>query len=150
MRLDYKDYVQVKEVLNNFSLEDQNKVPTDLINLIENNSNGVNYSLIIDKNIPLENQISRQAMGCIIYIVTKYIANNEQKSEIKKILVNNSKEFQKSANEQLEKFRQSRISTEIKNKEEITNKLPVEIKKENIITKIINKIRSIFKIKKRS
>ena len=89
-------------------------------------------------------------MGCIIYIVTKYIANNEQKSEIKKILVNNSKEFQKSANEQLEKFRQSRISTEIKNKEEITNKLPVEIKKENIITKIINKIRSIFKIKKRS
>lgn len=150
MRLDYKDYVQVKEVLNNFSLEDQNKVPTDLINLIENNSNGANYSLIIDKNIPLENQISRQAMGCIIYIVTKYIANNEQKSEIKKILVNNSKEFQKSANERLEKFRQNKISTEIKNREETTNNLPIEIKKENIITKIINKIRSIFKIKKRS
>lgn len=150
MKLDYKDYIQVKEVLNNFSIEDQNKVPTDLINLIESNANGTNYSLIIDKNIPLENQISRQAMGCIIYIVTKYIANSEQKNEIKKILVNNSKEFQKSANEQLEKFRQNRISTEVKNREETTNNLPIEIKKENIIAKIINKIRNIFKIKKRS
>ena len=28
MKLDNKDYVQVKEVLNNFSIEDKNKVPT--------------------------------------------------------------------------------------------------------------------------
>lgn len=140
MRLDYKDYVQVKEVLNNFSIEDQNKVPTDLFNKIENNASGANYSLILDKNIPLENQISRQAMGCIIYIVTKYIANTEQKSEIKNILVNNSKEFQKSANKRLEEFRNNKTYNEIKK-----NNLPIEIKEDNIITKIINKIKSIFK-----
>ena len=145
MKLDNKDYVQVKEVLNNFSIEDKNKVPTDLINLIENNSNGANYSLIIDKNIPLENQISRQAMGCIIYIVTKYIANTNQKNQLKEILVNNSKEFQKSANERLEQFRQNRVNTEIKKSEEEKNKLPIEIKKENFIIKIINKIKNIFK-----
>lgn len=150
MKLDNKDYVQVKEVLNNFSIEDKNKVPTDLINLIENNSNEANYALIIDKNIPLENQISRQAMGCIIYIVTKYIANTNQKNQLKEILVNNSKEFQKSANERLEQFRQNRVNTEIKKSEEEKNNLPIVIKKENFIIKIINKIKNIFKIKKRS
>lgn len=114
MKLENKDYVQIKEVLNNFSKEDQNKVPIDLINLIEVNANVTNYSLSIDRNIPLENQISRQAMGCIIYIVTKYIANTNQKNQLKKILVNNSKKFQESANERLNQFRQNRVNTEVK------------------------------------
>lgn len=89
-------------------------------------------------------------MGCIIYIVTKYIANTNQKKQLKEILVNNSKEFQKSTNEQLEQFRQNRVNTEIKKSEEEKNNLPIEIKKENFIIKIINKIKNIFKIKKRS
>lgn len=150
MKLDNKDYVQIKEVLNNFSKEDQNKVPIDLINLIEVNANGTNYSLSIDRNNPLENQISRQAMGCIIYIVTKYIANTNQKNQLKKILVNNSKEFQESANERLNQFRQNRVNTEVKKIIEEKNNLPIETKKENFITKIINKIKNLLKIKKRS
>lgn len=150
MKLDNKDYVQVKEVLNNFCIEDKNKVPTDLINLIEVNASGTNYSLNIDRNIPLENQISRQAMGCIIYIVTKYIANNDQKNQIKEILVSNTKEFQRSANKHLEQFRENKINTEIKKSEEEKNNLPIEIKRENLIIKIINKIRNLFKLKKRS
>lgn len=150
MKLDNKDYVQIKEVLNNFSKEDQNKVPIDLINLIEVNANGTNYSLSIDRNNPLENQISRQAMGCIIYIVTKYIANTNQKNQLKKILVNNSKEFQESANERLNQFRQNRVNTEVKKIIEEKNNLSIETKKENFITKIINKIKNLLKIKKRS
>ncbi len=150
MELDKKEYVQVKEVLNNFSIQDRNKIPINLINLIEAKASGSNYTLVIDKANPLEDQISRRALGTIIYIVTKYIASNEQKNRIKEILVNNSKEFQESANERLEEFRQNSLNKEYKKAEEKITNLPTVIKNENFIKKIINKIKNLLKIKKRS
>lgn len=149
MELDKKEYVQVKEVLNNFSIQDKSKIPTSIINLIDAKSSGSNYTLALDIEKPLEDQISRRALGTIIYIVTKYIATNEQKNRIKEILVNNSKEFQESANERLEEFRAKNSNQEYRTQEDNQN-LPVEIKKENFIIKIINKIKSFLKIKKRS
>ena len=149
MELDKKEYVQVKEVLNNFSIQDKSKIPTSIINLIDAKSSGSNYTLALDIEKPLEDQISRRALGTIIYIVTKYIATNEQKNRIKEILVNNSKEFQESANERLEEFRAKNSNQEYRRQEDNQN-LPVEIKKENFIIKIINKIKSFLKIKKRS
>lgn len=149
MELDKKEYVQVKEVLNNFSIQDKSKIPTSIINLIDAKSSGSNYILALDIEKPLEDQISRRALGTIIYIVTKYIATNEQKNRIKEILVNNSKEFQESANERLEEFRAKNSNQEYRTQEDNQN-LPVEIKKENFIIKIINKIKSFLKIKKRS
>ena len=149
MELDKKEYVQVKEVLNNFSIQDKSKIPTSIINLIDAKSSGSNYTLALDIEKPLEDQISRRALGTIIYIVTKYIATNEQKNRIKEILVNNSKEFQESANERLEEFRAKNSNQEYRTQEDNQN-LPVEIKKENFIIKIINKIKKFLKIKKRS
>lgn len=144
MVLDKKDYVQVLEVLKNFKSEDQKKVPEDLLDLLRHETNDCEYTLILNKKIPLENQISRQAMGCIIYIVTKYIANNKEKEILKKILIDNTKEFQESANIQLEKLIYSNDNKKTKNIESNIPNLPIEIKTDNFIKKIINKIKKFF------
>lgn len=143
MVLDKKDYIQILEVLNNFSSVDQRKVPETLMDLIKHQANGCNDTLILNPKLPLENQVSRQAMGAIIYIVTKYIANAKEKESLKKILIENTKEFQEASNKQLERLMHSNTKKTKKVQTNISN-LPIEMKKDNFIKKIINKIKKFF------
>ena len=88
-----KAYTEVIEILKYFPKEDFDKIPLEKIEFYKNNMDK-NYSFIIKPEISLEEQnISSEANAIIINLYVNYLATEEQKIEIKKILnLNQEKE----------------------------------------------------------
>ena len=86
-----KSLVEVREVLKIFNKNEKEKIPDNILDLINYETKNINYDANIDVSKNLEDQISREALAILTYICLKYIADEKQKEVGKQILIRNQK-----------------------------------------------------------
>ena len=132
--------------------DDYNKIPKDVIAFYEKNKD-INYEYKIDTSLTLEEQqISEKANAIIVTIFRDYFASETQKEKLERILINNDKVIEERKREQYNPddiFKNNKIE-EIQEEQNIEDTQMIEYREENILNKIINKIKGFFeKIKSR-
>lgn len=138
-------YTEVYEILNCLDKEEYNKIPVELIEVFEENRN-LGYEYEINERQDLTKQpMLIETKAILLNIFRDYLATPEQSQKIKQWL--------QADREYLEKQRQKIYSNNVFEsnckKECNTNKvdvqLPIEIKKQSIFQKLIDKLKNIFK-----
>lgn len=92
--VDRKTYTQVYKVIKQ-KKEFQEKLPQNLIKDIEKMMDKTNEDFTYDESKDIFSQIDRNALAICTYLYTKYIATDEEKNNIKKILIKNEIEYKK-------------------------------------------------------
>ena len=135
-----KAIVEVLYILNNLQDEIFSKIPDEVIKKLKENAD-LNYEF--KPNASLENiedlGLSKEAKAMLAVLYKNYICSDEEKIEFNKILLDNQ--------DKLENDRRAKFSTDKlfkNNKNEGKNVALVEVKKENFILKIVNKIKMFF------
>ena len=144
-----KAYTQVAEILKKLPPEENAKIPREKIKFYEDNSDK-SYKFVYDEYEPIENQkIFRKTNAILVQIFNDYFCSANQREKLNEILKQNTKiaeqekktKYENDANKDI--FYNKKIEQkEIQNQDITKNvNLPIEIKKENFITKIINFIK---------
>lgn len=153
---DKQAYSEIDEILSLMSEKDRNKIPEELRNFFATEKDKY-YQKNIDPNISLEEQnLMEETISIIAFLNLKYWCEDEKrKEELKKIYIANDKkaeELKKAQEEEKRKAKeaekeQEKIQEEVKVEEEIKKEetLPLNVPKESIFTRILNKIKNIFK-----
>lgn len=144
-------YSEVYEILKHLEDDEYSKIPAALIEVIEENRN-INYQYILDENKSLSEQnMLEETKAILLNLFRDYLANPTQKYKIKKWQEENRNaiiektNFQNLSNPLHNIYRTENIAdAELYSN---SNKLPINQKKESIISKIINRIRVFFKLK---
>ena len=137
---------QVSEILKYITPKLKNRIPKRVISYIESNKSK-DYSWKIDKTLPLEKQELLPTTKELITVLYKdYMCDDISKLKLNKVLKENQIKYE---NEVREKYNPDNIFKE-RNKSYETNKMTMEnneivsYKKESVLSKIINKIKSFF------
>ena len=147
--VDYnKRLVEVDEILNYLSIEDYEKIPKDVIEIIKKNKD-TEYTWKYDTSKPLKEQdLSRDTIAFLAYLNMEYLLNEQQKNLMQKIHEENEKKLE------LEKSEKYNPDDLFKNSqkyiEKQVNSEPKEmvVYKENIFLKIFRKIKIFLNIEK--
>lgn len=136
-----KVYSQVWSILNLIGKEYIDKLPSELYQMIDKNRDKSylpSYELAVNIN---EQNISKQALAMITLFNIKYWSTEEERDSILKILNENEEKYQSD----LEKMYDFNLLKE----ENVKCDEPKEVMvyKENLFTKILNGIKSLFKKK---
>lgn len=136
-----KVYSQVWSILNLIGKEYIDKLPSELYQMIDINRDKSylpSYELTVNIN---EQNISKQALAMITLFNIKYWSTEEERDSILKILNENEEKYQSD----LEKMYDFNFLKE----ENVKCDEPKEVMvyKENLFTKILNGIKSLFKKK---
>ena len=134
-------YVEVLEILKHIPKEDYEKIPEEKIEFYKNNMDP-NYVYIYD---PVATKTLRKTDAILINLYKNYIAKENERKKIDKILkLNNKKEEQKKQ----KKFSSDNIfnNKQIKIENNNMNNLSIVESKETVLKKIINKVKKIFRI----
>lgn len=145
-------YSEVYSILNMLGEKYIAKIPRTLMSIIEEEKNP-EYNPIYDANIKLSEQnIKRETISMIaLFHLNYWCDTEEEKTELKKLFKNNEITYQK---ELREKYNPDKIfekqkeetKTTVESKAELHENKEIAItKKENIIRKLINKIKNIFR-----
>ena len=134
--------------LKGINQDDINKIPNKFMSFLKENASN-SYSCNFDYTKPLkELKLTKEAKGLIAMICLNYwCETEEQKIKFRNHLNKNEQEYQGKLQK---KYNIDDIfkKKEISNNDEIIskniNKLPVEIKKENFFTKLINSFKKFF------
>ena len=148
--IDYnKRLAEVDVILQYLSQEDYDKIPEEILELIEDNKDK-DYIWEYDESKELMDQeVSRDAIAILAYINMQYLLNEEQKAYMQKVLDENDKkrlqeEYPNDVhNDYSDLFKRDKKTVE-------TEEKPVEQTalieyKESIFRRFINKIKSFFK-----
>lgn len=140
-------YTEVYEILSCLNEEEYSKIPEELIEVFEENRN-LDYDYEVNEEQDLIKQpMLRETKAILLNIFRDYLATSEQSQKIK--------QWMQADREYLEKQKREKYSTNIFEKKVMQNEnstnnfniqLPIEIKKQSIFQKIINKIKKIFRI----
>lgn len=133
-------YVEILEILKYVPVNEIAKIPKKEIEFFERNKN-VNYQY--DYNV--DNPVTlRKTDAIIVNLYKKYFSNEEENKKIDELLFLNE---QKS---ELKKGRlySNKVIFERQIDESIQSNLPVEVKEENFIQKIISKLKIFIKMLK--
>ena len=134
-----KSCTEVLEILKHIPKEDYEKIPTDIINVIENDKEE-NYHFEYDVNKTLDEQnVSKQAKIMIALFFREYWATEHQKEVI---LANERLYIEKKEEEKRKKYE---IGNIFKNKRENNEQALIEIKHEKWYKKIISFLKNILK-----
>jgi len=130
-------------VLNHFELKLINQIPQRVINYLKELAIKSKKKYKIDENKSLANQnISEQSKDLISYIYYKYIADEEKKKVILKKWDKNEIEYIKELNK---KYNYDQLFNKKKYiAQNVSSGTEIAIQKENVFTKIKNKIFKIF------
>ena len=136
-------YSEVYEFMNALGEEYINKIPKKIYNVIKDNRDISYNPKFYDKEIITLENISKEGLAIIAVLNLQYwCEDQEEKERLKQVY------FKNYENEK-EKYSYDNIFKETKTKIEDTTKIEstemIEYKKENILVKIINKIKRIFK-----
>ena len=146
-----KVLAEVYGILRHLSEENFNKIPKDVIKIIEENKDN-DYIWEYDSNIPLkDHNISRDAIAVLSFINMEYLLNEEQRRLMEKIHLTNEKNEERIKTEKYiqepifkkQIANSSSINERVNAKNEVTDL--VEVKKESIIKRIINKIKNFLR-----
>ena len=140
-------FAEVDEILNFMDKQYQKKIPEKLRKLISNNKS-TDYNVVIKPNIPLtEQKISRKALSILSVINYNYWCIEEENKER---LIEKYKKNETAKQEKLRELYNPDNLFEAKKqiyKNANENKqLIVYNKKENVIMKIVNKIKRLLKL----
>lgn len=142
MRLESKNYVEVLTVLDKLDSAEFNMIPEDVIDTIRESADSSDYVFEIDSNIKLEEQISKESLSILTYIILRYIADENQKFETRSSIIKNQTEYELQLKKEFETkdmFYKKDQDREIKTSTEIEELSLVEVKIkwfEKIIIKI--------------
>lgn len=141
-------YVEILEIIKNIEPQIAQKIPKSLIEYFEKYK-AKNYIYKFDNTKSFDEQlISEETGGILALIVLNYIANDEEKDQIKEKLIENENKYQE---ELKELYNPENI---FKNRQKETKEASEEENVENSLTiikpipwymKIINKIKGLFK-----
>ena len=147
-------YKEVKEVLNLISDNEKNKIPENLLMKIDEVSGDDKYTLKYDIKGRLI--LSKDAEAMLLYLYDKYILDDNQ--QLKRAIFLKTKSNQETKNIIKDIINQKNKPKDlyVKNKEKTTNECPkvnlkiettdmIVRKKDNILTRIISKIKHILK-----
>lgn len=145
-------FTEVLEILSYLSKDNYNKISKELINAIESNRD-IDYLYYIDTTKSLEEQEMLEETRAILFnIYRDYLADNNTKQQILNYQnqENIVKEQIKSQNIKINDMFTQKSKTNGDELKDISyeNVALIEVKpKTNIFNKIINKIKSLFKMK---
>lgn len=137
-------YAEVYEILSYLDKEEYNKIPKELIEVFEENRN-LEYEYEVNEEQDLTNQpMLIETKAILLNIFRDYLATPQQSSKIKRWLY----EDREYLDQQKRKKYPGNMFKDNSKKECNTHKeevmLPTEIKKQSLIKKIFDKIKSIF------
>ena len=137
-----KVYSEVYSILNLLGKEYIDKLPKQLYQMIQEKRD-ISYCPSYDMSIDINEQnISEQALAMITLFNMKCWSNEEEKEKIQKSLDENEKEYQA----KMEKiYDLSFLKKEQSNAGENIEIKEITVYKENLFTKILNKLKSLFK-----
>lgn len=140
-------YTEVYEILSCLNNEEYLKIPEELIEVFEENRN-LEYEYEINDEQDLSKQpMLKESKAILLNLFRDYLATPEQNQKIKqwlqadRVYLENQKQKQYNNNV----FENNKKYEKINN-EESKIILPVVIKKQSIFYRIINKLKSFFKI----
>lgn len=137
-------YSEVLEILNNMDKKYVNKIPKKLIDYFNDNSSD-NYIKHIDLNVDLKEQkLSKKTLDILALINLKYWTKSEEhRKRLLKQYSENEKNLQK---ERAKKYNTDDLFKNNNTKQfNNTNEFALIEKKTSLITRFINKIKSIIK-----
>ena len=139
-------YAEVMQVLKYFDRNLVMKIPIELLEYFKEHQKKDLIVNIDKEDIFNKNNISKEALALLAYIDMEYWAYEEEKSELKKVYMENEKNHQTELNEKYEH------NNNFKNKEDIVinekvvieEKSMIEYKNDNIFIKLKNFILNII------
>lgn len=137
-------YSEVLEILNNMDKKYVNKIPKKLIDYFNDNSSD-NYIKHIDPNVDLKEQkLSKKTLDILALINLKYWTKSEEhRKRLLKQYSENEKNLQK---ERAKKYNTDDLFKNNNTKKfNNTNEVALIERKASLITRFINKIKSIIK-----
>lgn len=140
-------YKEVYVILNNMEKEDVDKIPESFINVVKKNMNN-EYEFELNRDVDFKEQdLLQETKAILAYIFLNYWGTEEQNKRIKQkfkqdIMI---EEKQKEKLHSKEVFENKKY--ESNEKQEKTTHM-IEYKKENILERILHKLKNIFRIKR--
>lgn len=137
-------YTEVYVIINSLAKEDYNKIPLDMIQAIRENRNK-NYRFAIDKDLNLKEQkLLPETKAILFNLFRDYLATKEQRDKILNFQHIERIHLEKKKKEEYKGSDNLFTSNNKKKFIEKNEKLPVVIKKENFVEKVINFIKRLF------
>lgn len=138
---------EVLTILEHTEIEEVNKIPKNFIKFLKENSSKT-YKPDFDFSKPInELNLKQKTQSILAIIYLKYWANEEEKKAFKKRIKENEEKYQQELKKQYSTdnlFKTKKGIIENFENQTQKNLLP-EVKKENFIQKIINKMKKIFR-----
>ena len=134
-----KAYTEVYEILKNIPDEDFNKIPEEVLHMLEIKRD-IEYRFKLQENVEFENQnLLRETKILLAILYRDYWATKEEKDRIISKWKNDIKIAEEKKKEvcNIDIFEKEKI-------EENNKKMSVEVKKEKIFKKLINYITKLF------
>ena len=147
-----KAYKEVYTILQNIGKSQFELVPNEFINMLERKMDK-NYKFEVNNNNFQEQEILLETKTILAYLYINYWGTTETKEIIlRKFKQDVLKEEKNKMQYELNNKKENKQNPELKQETQINKKIQskeetqiVEYKKENIFTKIINKLKSFFK-----
>lgn len=140
---------ELSTIIKYMPKEYQNKIPTNVVGFFEENKSN-NYSVNINpNNIFDKSNIKKETLAIIAMLNIKYWCPNENlKKQLIKKYNENEKQYQKEIREVYNSdnlFKNRNKNSDISEVNEVENTVAMVEYKESFISRIINKIRQLFK-----
>lgn len=136
-------YTEVYEILSYLDKDEYSKIPEDLIEVFEENRN-IEYDYEINSDLELfEQPMLKETKAILFNIFRDYLATPEQSLKIKQWLYDDRMFLERQKSEKYGKDVFEDKKQEKKIKEEM--QFPSVIEKQNILQKIIDKLKSFFR-----
>lgn len=133
-------YTEVYKILNCLNEEEYSKIPKELIGVFEENRN-LDYEFEVNEEQDLMKQpMLKETKAILLNLFRDYLATSEQSTKINEWLAKDRKYLEK---QKREKYGNNVFENRI---EKFNSQLPIEIKKQSIFSKIVNKIKKFFKV----
>ena len=139
--------MEVSTILRYLDTEEYNKIPKDVIEVIEKNKN-TEYIFEIDKNVDLKEQkLLKETKAILFNLFRDYLSTPKQKE----IIIKMQREERNKRNEiKKQKYFNTSIFKKQKHKkyEKTNNDIRdiIKVEEDNLFLRIVNKIKNFFKI----
>lgn len=143
--IDYnKRLVEVSVILNHLTKSDYNKIPREVLEIIEKNKDK-EYTWTYDEKKDLKNQnVNRDTIAIVSYINMHYLLNERQKKYVQEILKENQTKIEEIKEK---KYNSDSLFKNKTKKNTIYNEniSLVEYKEKSFIQKIFDKIKNVIR-----
>jgi len=134
--------VEVLDILDHTKKEDVEKISKKFTNFLKEQSSKTYKSTLDHSKTIKEMNLKPKTQALLGLIYLNYWADEEGKKEFKTKIKENEKQYQQ---ELSEKYSVDNLFKKSENNIQETTQLPVVVKEETFIQKIINKIKNIFR-----